>query len=34
MLIVSDAAEIELKKVLGADTNKGKELIVTFQGVG
>lgn len=34
MFEVSDAAGVELKKVLDADRSKGKNLIVTFAGVG
>lgn len=34
MMIVSDAAGLELKKVLDSDNGKGKELIIMFQGVG
>lgn len=34
MFEVSDAAGMELKKVLDSDQAKGKNLIVTFAGVG
>jgi len=34
MLEISDTASSELKKVLDSDQAKGKELIITFQGVG
>jgi len=34
MMNVSDSAGLELKKVLNSDAGKGKELIITFQGVG
>ena len=34
MMVVSDTAGIELKKVLNSDNGKGKELIIMFQGVG
>ena len=34
MFEVSEAASVELRKVLDADHAKGKHLIVTFAGVG
>jgi len=34
MLEVTESASVELKKVLGADTHKGKELILYFMGAG
>lgn len=34
MMIVTETAGPELKKVLNSDTGKGKELIIVFQGVG
>jgi len=34
MMVVSDTAGVELKKVLESDNAKGKELIIMFQGVG
>lgn len=34
MIQISDAAELELDKVLKSDNAKGKELFVNFQGYG
>jgi hypothetical protein len=34
MLQISESAGVEIKKVLDSDQGAGKNLIVTFQGVG